>query len=134
MRRILCAAGALLLFASCEHADPLDTGGIQPTLESIQAEIFNRSCALSGCHVGDSAPFGLDLSEGNSRNNLVGVPSVWNSSLDRVEPGNPDDSFLIIKLEGDDPRMQGQRMPQGRPPLSSEEIGVVRDWIAGGAE
>ena len=50
----------------------------------------------------------------------------------RVAPGNPDDSYLVIKLEGSS-RMVGQQMPRGRDPLSAEQIGTVRQWIADGA-
>lgn len=135
MRRFLPLFAVLVLLPACEHADPLDAGGIEPTLESIQTNIFDQSCAVSTCHVGNNAPLGLDLSAGNARQNLVGVPSIWNSNLDRVDPGNPDDSFLIIKLEGDDPRIgAGARMPLNMPPLSADEIGAVREWIADGAQ
>lgn len=123
-----------MVLGSCEHADPVETGGADPTLESIQTNIFNQSCALSTCHVGSNAPLGLDLSAGNARENLVGVASVEVPELDRVDPGNPDDSYLVIKLEGSDPRMVQGRMPLNMPALSDEQIGTVREWIAGGAE
>ncbi len=127
---IMLAAG--FLFAACEHADPLETGGLQPTLTSIQENIFNLNCALSNCH-GSSPQRELDLREGAARTNLVGVDSRGQPEFLRVDPGNPDDSYLVMKLEGD-PRIIGSRMPLGREPLSSEEIAVIREWILGGAE
>lgn len=133
MRRLVLLFVASIFLASCEHADPLETGGLDPTLESIQTDIFDRSCALSGCHAGSNAPLGLDLSAGNARENLVGVASVEVPELDRVDPGNPDDSYLVIKLEGSERMVQG-RMPLGMPALSDEQIGTVREWIEGGAE
>ncbi len=51
--------------------------------------------------------------------------------LDRVEPGDPDNSYLIHKLEGT--QAVGDRMPQGGPFLDEETIGDIRQWIADGA-
>lgn len=119
---------ALPLLTSCEHSGPFETETDEATLENVQASIFSTSCAVSGCHVGGSAPRGLDLSAGASRDNLVGVPSDELPSFRRVDPGNPDDSYLVMKIEGDS-RIAGQRMPLGRPALSSEQIQLVRDWI-----
>ncbi len=122
-----------MLVGGCEHADPLEPGGLEPTLESIQAEVFDRSCALSGCHAGPNPQLGLDLTAGNARQSLVGVASVERPDLQRVNPGNPDDSYLVIKLEGTDSRLVGGRMPLNQSPLDSELIGIVREWIADGA-
>src|SRR3989337_2505071 len=73
--------------------------------------IFDRSCS---CHLGGGAPKGLDLSAGNSYGNLVNVPSVELPSLDRVEPTDPDSSYLVWKIEGDS-GITGERMPFGGP-------------------
>ena len=130
-------ASVLLLLAGCEHADPVDPmedDELQPTLSSIQEHVFNQSCALSGCHQGTNAPVGLDLSTGNAHANLVDVRSGEVPDLFLVEPGNPDDSYLIIKLEGSSRMAVGTvQMPFGRDPLSSETIAVVRRWITNGA-
>lgn len=130
---MIVLAGCL---SACEHSDPIvdgGNGGLEPTLESIQTNIFNTSCALSGCHLGSNAPQGLDLSEGNAREHLVNVASGEVPDLLRVDPGNASDSYLILKLEGNE-RIVGGRMPLNASPLSSEEIGIVREWIDGGAE
>ena len=74
----------------------------------------------------------LFLVPGASYSNLVNVPSVEVPSLDRVEPFNPDASYLICKLE-DCPAMIGQRMPLIGGPLSPAVIGVIRQWILLGA-
>lgn len=109
-----------------------DGDGLEPTLASIQSNIFSSSCALSGCHAGSSASLGLDLSAGNARENLVDVPSSGVPEFLRVDPGNADESYLIMKLEGDN-RIAGSRMPLGRSPLPSSEIAVIRTWIDEGA-
>lgn len=102
------------------------------TLTEIQEAIFTPSCAVSGCHSGGSPAAGQNLSEGQSFDNLVNVPSSQDSSLTRVIPGNPDDSLLVQKVEGTQP--VGQRMPLGGTPLSNAEIQMIRDWIEAGAE
>lgn len=124
---------ACVLVPSCEHADPLEPDGLEPTLSSIQENIFNTSCAFAQCHAGPNPQQNLNLSEGQARANLVNVDSGTDPSFKRVEPGNPDDSYIVMKLEGD-PRIQGQRMPLNSPALSSEQIGVIRQWITDGAE
>lgn len=126
-------AAAALLFTSCEHAAPVEPGTLQPTLESIQTNIFATNCALSGCHAGPNPQQGLDLSAGQARANLVNVDSREVPSLKRVDPGNPDDSYLVMKIE-DASGIVGAQMPLGRPALSSEEISVIREWISQGAE
>jgi hypothetical protein len=63
---------------------------------------------------------------------LVGVASLQVPELNRVEPADPDNSYLIDKLEGT--QAVGSRMPQGGPFLNQETIDLVRDWIANGAE
>lgn len=127
----ICVAG---LTAACEHSDPvgMEDDGLQPTLSSIQENVFSPSCALSGCHAGPNPQQGMDLSAGAAHDNIVNVPSNEQPDLDRVEPGQPDASYLIHKIEGR-ATIVGQRMPLGREPLSQDEIDALRAWIADGA-
>lgn len=133
MSRVFLAGLMILLTFSCERADPVQPQPIQVTFSSIQTNIFNQNCVLSGCHLGGSAPLGLDLSEGVSYNLLVNVASGEVPSLMRVKPGDPENSYLVHKIEGR-PSIVGDRMPRGRPdPLAPEEIQAIRDWISEGA-
>jgi len=122
-----------LVVAACEHADLLVAAPPSPTLSSLQSTIFDVSCALSGCHVGPSPTGDLDLSEGESWANLVNVPSVGVPGLVRVEMGNPDSSYIILKLLGS-PRIVGPQMPLGREPLPDSDILAISEWIEAGAE
>src|SRR6266513_833548 len=47
-----------------------------------------------------------------------------------VLPGNPDESAIILRTRG---RTKPQ-MPKGRPPLSEDEVHLLRMWIAAGAK
>jgi hypothetical protein len=86
------------------NGQPLTAGssGSLPPLSadfaSIQADIFTPICSV--CHIGGGAPEGLRLDATDSFNLLVGVPSTEVPSLLRVKPGDPDNSYIIQKLEG----------------------------------
>jgi hypothetical protein len=110
---------------------PIGEGGAVPpgpTLEALQANLFNPFCVT--CHAGAAAPLGLRLDAGNAFNNLVGIGSRQTGLL-RVEPGNPDDSYLVRKLEGT--ASVGEQMPLGGPPLPQSTIDFARQWITDGA-
>lgn len=128
----LTSLAILALALSCEHHGPVEFGQLEPTIQSIQSNIFNQNCALSSCHIGSNPASGLNLSEGNAYANIVGVPSREVPSLQRVKPFSPDSSYLVWKIEGRQ-GIQGERMPRGRTPLSQEQIDVIRQWIANGA-
>jgi len=101
------------------------------TLSLIQETIFSTTCATSGCHSGANPPDGLLLTNGRSYSNIVNVASVQMPSLDRVEPGDPNDSYLVRKIRGTG--IVANRMPLGGPPLSNEEIALIVRWVSEGA-
>lgn len=86
----------------------------------------------NGCHVGANAPAGLRLDAANSYAQLVNVASSQVPALMRVKPGDPDNSYLVQKIDGR--ATVGGRMPLGRDPLPQASIDLVRSWIAGGAQ
>ena len=106
-----------------------------PTLPQIQAIVFGPTCATGGCHTGGGAglPGALDLSsEQASFDNLVNIAAlqVGGGGAFRVLPGDPDNSYLIQKLE--DNQMAGGQMPPGTP-LQQSVIDDIRLWITNGA-
>lgn len=106
--------------------------GIQPTLQSIQANVFTPIC--SACHTGTTTtlPGSMDLTSATaSFNSLVGVTSIEDPNFQRVAPNNPDGSYLIQKLEGT--ASSGAQMPFGGPPLDQATIDMIRAWISSGA-
>jgi hypothetical protein len=142
--RVLTCLGVAAFVAGCNggsgegldsNGRPVGEGGgggpLVATFESVQDNVFTPSCAVSGCHVGAAAPQGLQLDAANSYASLVNVASGEVGSLDRVEPGDPDNSYVIQKLEGR--AAVGERMPLGGPYLPQETIDVIRQWIADGA-
>lgn len=139
----MCVAVVAALVAGCgggsgegldSNGRPISEGGggsgtLQPTFESIQANVFTPMC--TGCHAGAAAPAGLRLDAASSYALLVGVASAEVPSLQRVDAGHPDDSYLVRKLEGS--ATVGARMPLGGPYLDAATIAVIRQWIAAGA-
>lgn len=138
-----CLCAALLLFTACdstdpdadqEPQDPPVPAVIDPTLSSIQANIFTPTCATSQCHDSTNPARNLDLSSGQAFGELVNVASTDNPDLFLVAPGQPDSSYLVWKIEGN-ANIEGQRMPRGTgaSPLSTTNINVIRTWISDGA-
>jgi hypothetical protein len=99
-------------------------------LQSIQDNVFTPICTR--CHIGASAPEGLRLDAADSYSLLVGVPSAEVPSLLRVMPGDPDESYLVLKLQGS-PGIVGGQMPLGGPYLPQATIDAIRQWITDGA-
>ena len=91
------------------------------------------TCATSGCHdAGSAAGSGnLSLEPSVAYAQLVGMAADQNNALQRVEPFNPDNSYLIQKLEGA-AGISGNVMPPGSP-LPQSSIDVIRQWITDGA-
>lgn len=104
------------------------------TLTQLQTTIFTPIC--SGCHTGGggSLPSSMNLSNAAATfAATVGVASTQQPSLQRVNPGNPDDSYLVRKIEGA-AGISGGRMPLGGAPLDPTLIANVRAWITAGAQ
>jgi methionine-rich copper-binding protein CopC len=106
------------------------SGPLTADLQSIQDNVFTPICTR--CHIGASAPEGLRLDAADSYNLLVGVPSAEVPSVLRVMPGDPDESYLVLKLQGSAGIVGGQ-MPLGGPYLPQSTIDAIRQWITNGA-
>ena len=95
------------------------------------------ACLDAFCHDSVDRAGNLVLEDGQSYANLVGVTPdnamARTNGLLRVDPGNIDNSFLVLKLAGPPNPRFGSRMPLGKLPLSEEDIQLMRDWIAAGA-
>lgn len=121
-----------LVFACATETDSGgDEEALAPTLQNVQAEVFNSSCAFSGCHQGAGSSGNLALEDGAAFANLVGIASDGVPTATRVVPADPDASYLILKLEAGE-GIVGDQMPSA--PLDAERIQLVRDWIAQGAQ
>ena len=101
-----------------------------PNFSEIQANVFTPTCATSGCHAGSSPAASLNLEAANSYAMLIGVASTQDGAIQRVNPNNPDQSYLIQKMEGT--ASIGDVMPPSGS-IDQADIDVVRQWIIDGA-
>ncbi|MFN8345885.1 MAG: hypothetical protein U0X91_12810 [Spirosomataceae bacterium] len=134
-----------IVIVSCQNKEAeavLEDG----SFKLIQTQIFDKSCATSGCHASEQdAAFkqhGLILTGKVSYDNLVNkLPknfAAQSDSLRLVMPGNVAKSFLFTKLNCSAAsllpgRQYGNPMPLGANGLSVGEIEFIRKWIESGA-
>lgn len=141
----LAAFAVLVMTAAACDEKLSDVTGPTPNLEvsfaSIQQQIFSTTdasgrAACTNCHTnqGRNPSGGLNLLPGVAYQSLVNVASTGKAGAVRVIPGDPDNSYLIHKLEGASD-IAGQRMPRtGGPYLTPGQMLVIRRWIALGAK
>lgn len=129
---------AVLALSACAGEAPAPDAG-PPDWARVQA-IFAPRCNFSTCHGGVAGS--LTLTGPGAYAALVGAPSFQVPRVPRVTPGDPANSYLMIKLEGRmpsvpecaaAPRTCGDPMPQGEAALPAELLAEVRAWIAAGA-
>ncbi len=104
-----------------------------PSFAKDLVPILKTQCAI--CHLTGEEQGNLALPPAKAYASLVNVKSTESPALTRVTPGQPDNSYLIAKLEGTQIRAggKGARMPFAGAPLSAAQIKLFRDWIAAGA-
>jgi len=109
------------------------TNPVPVTLTQIQNDVFTPTCSAVGCHDGGGPglPRSMDLRAGASYGSIVNVASQQ-VGYARVTPGDPDNSYLVDKLEGNQAAGTA-RMPFGGPFLSQGTIDMIRQWITDGA-
>jgi len=123
--------GAVMILGGADCKDSTPTGPdespsniVFPTTDvSYSAHVqplFNQTCALSGCH--DDGPRPNPLS-------LTSYDNLMFNSLQVVVRGEPDQSVLILRVEG----RIAPRMPLSRNALNQNQINGLRTWIAEGA-
>lgn len=94
---------------------------------NVQNEILTPDCAT--CHVSGGVYGDLPLTQGDAYPSIVGKPS--SQGMNYIEPGDPDNSYLYLKMV-DDESISGGVMPQGGA-LSAQYLDLMRGWIAAGA-
>lgn len=92
------------------------------TYENDIRAIFTKHC--TECHSEPGAESGLDLTT------LEGARKGGRKTGQVIVGGNADGSPMVQYLEG----ARLPRMPRNAPPLAPEEIALIRNWIATGAE
>jgi Carboxypeptidase regulatory-like domain len=134
---LLAAIGvAALTGAVACGGDGDEAGGLgEPVAYGEVQAVFDRY-ACTACHPGVNSS--LNLRQGRSYDDLVGIRALEDPQLVRVVAGDPSSSFLYLKLGGDPPVGDipaiGTRMPPRAPPIDQGDLELVRRWIAQGAK
>jgi mono/diheme cytochrome c family protein len=109
--------------AALEAAPPAEPepepAGDGEDLAGMVAAIFQDNCA--SCHGDDSDHVRLVGDLSHLRNTTEGAFPL-------VDPGDPDHSYLYMKLVGAD-GIRGSQMPMGEDPLPAAMLEDVRAWI-----
>lgn len=115
------------------------TPNLEPTFASIQRDIFDapdssgrKNCTACHSSIGRVPSGGLVLDHDVAYDNIVRVASNRKAGAIRIVPGDPDNSYLVQKVEGAS-GIVGVRMPFGGPYLSDGQILILRRWIELGA-
>jgi mono/diheme cytochrome c family protein len=117
---------------------PTPTFNPESTLARLQETIFTPGCAVRFCHDSVTKSANLVLLDGASYAEMVGV-APDNQSAERrgmllVDPGHPDNSFLLTKVEMTEFDSQlGSPMPLVGNRLTADQIEHLRAWILRGA-
>lgn len=101
-----------------------DSGTAEASFADDIMPIFKESC--TSCH-GEIDENGFPYTEAGL--SLMTYEDMMKGSEfgSVIEPGNPDDSYLLEMVANGD-------MPDEGDPLSVEQIELIRTWIAAGAE
>lgn len=142
MRSRILLLGLTLSFGIAACSDDGDDGGSTgpPPAAAVRFSqdiqpVFTASCARAGCHGGTNPAEGMNLSAGEAYASIVNVASNELPSMDRIEPGDPDDSYLVNKIQGTQGNVggSGERMPLGGGALPQGTIDLIRRWVSEGA-
>ena len=97
-----------------------------------QVQALFASAGCTGCHPNVNSA--LNLQPGASYAALINHTALEDPRYAYVVAGDPDKSFLYLKLAGfGSAGRVGGRMPFRRPPLSADDIAIVANWITQGA-
>ena len=135
-----------LLLGAC--VPPVDEPGAPPVDDDDSTEpveeprgwegVFALISFRCGCHDAmERAGEMWDLTEEDSAwDALVSTPSNDVPGVNRIEPGDPDASYLYLKVLSRQGEVGGfgSRMPPTGFALSDGDVALIREWIRDGAE
>jgi hypothetical protein len=123
-------------YKNCSYSD--DPAGLNLLGEGVTwsariSKILEFNCG--GCHGGQTPEAGLNLVGDDVYARLL-EPSTQNTAMPLITPGDPEQSYLFLKLIGDS-TIVGNPMPYnpltGEGTLSEGEIADIQTWIVNGA-
>lgn len=123
-------------YKNCSYSDDpesLNLLGEGVTWSGRITRILQANCG--GCHGGTNPAADLDVTAEDAYTRLLG-PSTQKPDMNFIEPGEPDQSYLWLKLNGDE-SIEGSPMPidplNGERTLTQAELADINTWIVNGA-
>jgi hypothetical protein len=95
----------------------------------VPMTVFAASCEGTPCHNSKDRAYALDLQSAGVASRLVNVPSIEEPILKLIDPDNPMNSFLLLKVELAQPPA-GSQMPEVGAKLNSTQIDCLQKWVA----
>jgi|GEM_PF-907987 len=119
-------------------AGTMDAGLPAPRFETDIAPILEFQC--QGCHFVTDLPPRIFVQGEDVRTTFEGLlqSAATRARLDYVQPGLPDQSYLLLKIEGRHLSAggEGNHMPPPttRRRVPAEDVELIRAWIEAGAQ
>jgi hypothetical protein len=142
---------AVLAFAStfpgCDAEEPAGSGStVRGTFKQDVAPVIATSCSLTACHASKESAFNFYVTYDPAQiYTTLSATSQTCPSFKFVVPGQPQNSMLMLKMDGDQRKLPDNcasartlEMPPGDPP-DSELLDLltrdkIRAWIKAGAK
>ena len=109
-----------------------------PSAPLCPTTLLIQRCGTAKCHGGEKPKEGLDLSSVAALQATAIGKDAAQASLKRIAPGDPEASYLFLKLtkfrRTDDKRLKWRAMPPGPKPMDESEIALIETWIKAGAK
>jgi hypothetical protein len=125
MKHLLLLLGLGLLLPQLVHGEP------EISFRQQVLPILMRECSY--CHMREDNYGYLVIEGAQSWSNLVNVPASELPAMNRVEPGNPEQSYLWLKLSGKFIEAGGSGWAMPFNPMLAADKAIVHDWIEQGA-
>jgi hypothetical protein len=112
---------------------PLDLPPCEPTFASLTEDVFRGGCDGEYCHGSESPAWNLWLFAPAVKDYLVTSRAGSCRDYLLVAPGDPEHSFLYLKVARERPPCRTEQMPRGLNRLPDHSIACLKEWIANGA-
>lgn len=119
-----------------------------PKFEADIVPLLSTHCALAACHSSKESPQSFYITyDADQMYTELMKPSPTCKGWKFIEPGKPDKSLLMVKMDGEQSSLpmecgsaRRSEMPPGDPPGSDSELlllakrDILRAWIKAGAK
>jgi hypothetical protein len=99
-------------------------------IPSCVSDVFSMGCSGGGCHSGNTFNFPPDLDRDDLFDKLTTDTTLCTSAPRYIDLDSPEDSLLLLKIQGNPPEGCGTAMP---PPtaeqISAQQKQCLEDWF-----